>query len=118
MLAGEIEYDGKVPILRRTFENRPADELRLLAQQITREHTCVVLFGNHAEKHQLVFSCHEALAQHMGSLMGTVCKSTGGRDGGNAQQAMGGCPESSGIDSALRQAARILNDQQEEAPTA
>lgn len=106
--AGEAR-DGYRLVARR-LDNRPADELRMLAHKVLAEGPAIALLASDdGGTARLVFarSDHPALAGvDCGGLMRAACEALGGRGGGRPDMAQGGGPDASGVDCALEAAAR------------
>ena len=93
-------------IISTVFEDRSAEELKILAQKIVKRFpNTVVLFGTKAAtKATLLFLRSEEIPINMGKLMQAACKLVNGRGGGRPQQAQGGGPAVDKLEMALRYA--------------
>ncbi len=100
MLAGA----GPPPaVVVATFEKRPVDELRVLAQKLTSLGPCLALLASRDAKAHLVFARSDHLAVDVGALLEQAAARLGGKGGGRGSLAQGGgSPER--LDSALAEA--------------
>lgn len=99
-LAAAAEHVGSLLIVRRVFLDRTLEEIRTLAQQLAGR-GCVALFGLHAAKAQIIFTCGPSSTVDCAALLRTALAPFGGRGGGNALQAQGGVPDASMLDAVL-----------------
>jgi len=95
------ERAGDLRIIKRVFMDRPADELKTLALQITGVEKSVVLFGTRGEKNQLVFCCSDDCLHKMNELVQIASATIGGKGGGSPQLAFGGGPAGEKIEEAV-----------------
>jgi alanyl-tRNA synthetase len=95
---------GAAPVVTATFEERPPDELRTLAQKLTSLAPCVALLASRDSKAHLVFARSEGIGVDVPALLKQAVARLGGRGGGRDNLAQGGgSPEN--LDSALAEAA-------------
>ncbi len=93
-------------LIEAVFENRDAEELRLLASKIVSLEPAVALLGScDAQSARMVFARSSSVDRNMGALMAEACQLLGGRGGGKAEMAQGGGPEVGRLDEAIRLAA-------------
>jgi alanyl-tRNA synthetase len=93
-------------LIRAIFEDRDAEEVRLLASKIVSLEPAVALLGSRDDQSaRVVFARSSQLDQNMGLLLAEACQLMGGRGGGKGEMAQGGGPETSKLDEALRLAA-------------
>jgi alanyl-tRNA synthetase len=97
---------GGLKVVEAIFEDRDAEELRLLASKIVRLEPSIAILGSRGkDSARLVFARSENLAQNMGELLSTACQMLGGRGGGRPELAQGGGPAVERLEDAIRQAA-------------
>lgn len=101
VLIASIDLTHGTPLLQRVFEDRTQDELRILAQKITSQTACAVLFGSVTGKPILVFARSEGMQMHMGDLMREATTLVGGRGGGKPNMAMGGGQDADAVRRAI-----------------
>ncbi|HEU4326666.1 MAG TPA: DHHA1 domain-containing protein [Roseiflexaceae bacterium] len=99
-LLGRDQSAGELPVVRRAFEGRPIEELRLLARAIA-ERGGLALLGTRADKAQLVFARGEGLAVDCGALLRQALATVGGRGGGQPALAQGGLPDPARLEEVL-----------------
>jgi len=100
------EGAGATPaVIVATFEKRPVDELRLLAQKLTALGPCLALLASRDDKAQLVFARSDDLDVDVGALLKQAAARLGGKGGGRGSLAQGG-GSSEGLDGALAEAER------------
>lgn len=100
---------GDFKLIRAVFEDRDAEELRLLASKIVNPGPAVALLGSRdAQSARLVFARSQSLDFNMGALMAEACQALGGRGGGKGEMAQGGGPQVGKLDEAIRLAAEKL----------
>jgi len=108
LLAGTPENDGR-RIVVRTFPDRDAAFIKLLAQRLTRQNSPVVaLLGTTAGQPGLVFAQSVGQPFDMGALMKETLSRLGGRGGGSKDMAQGGLTEVAGLEATLNEIARRL----------
>jgi alanyl-tRNA synthetase len=97
---------GATPsVIVATFEKRPADELRRLAQKLTALGPGLALLASRDAKAHLVFARSDDLDVDVGALLRQAAARLGGKGGGRGSLAQGGgSPE--GLDDALAEAER------------
>lgn len=96
-------------LIHAVFDNRDAEELRLLASKITAQEPSVALLGARDEgRARLVFARSESLSHNMGELLAEACQLLGGRGGGRPELAQGGGPDAERLDEAIRIAAEKI----------
>jgi alanyl-tRNA synthetase len=105
---GQIRAD--IRLINKIFEDRPPNEIKLLAKRIVElAPDTVVLFGIKAQKNaRLFFQCTETLNFDMGRFMEKACRVIDGRGGGRPQQAQGGGCAVEKIENALQSAQDML----------
>jgi alanyl-tRNA synthetase len=109
LLAETPESSGRKLIIR-TFADRDMNSLKLLAQKLTRKAPNVVaLLATTSPQPSLVFAQSAGQLYDMGSLMKQALSKLGGRGGGSKDMAQGGVPNSTGIESALKDVAASLH---------
>jgi alanyl-tRNA synthetase len=102
---------GDFKVVARVFEERDAEELRLLATKIVQSEPSVALLGSRDKTSaRLVFARSAALAQDMGQLLSEACRLLGGRGGGRPEMAQGGGPVTERLDEAIRRAAERVKE--------
>ena len=102
---------GDFRIVEAVFEERDADELRLLAAKIVQTEPSVALLGSRDKTSaRLVFARSGALAQNMGQLLSEACQMLGGRGGGRPELAQGGGPAIDRLEEAIRLAAERVRE--------
>jgi alanyl-tRNA synthetase len=104
MLA-EAAMSGGCKVIQAVFENRDAEELRLLAAKITAQESAVALLATkEASGARLVFARSTNLTQNMGQCLAEACQLLGGRGGGRPEMAQGGGSDLSRLDEAMNNA--------------
>jgi alanyl-tRNA synthetase len=102
--AAPLSGNGK--IIKAIFENRDAEELRILATKITQQESAVALLASReANGAKLVFARSANLPQNMGQYLAEACQLLGGRGGGRPEMAQGGGVEVARLEEALQLAA-------------
>jgi alanyl-tRNA synthetase len=97
-------------LVQAVFDERDADELRMLASKIVQAEPAVALLGTRNEgSARLVFARSEALTPNMGKLLAEACELLGGRGGGKPELAQGGGPGGDKLGAAIEMAARRLS---------
>jgi alanyl-tRNA synthetase len=105
-LLAETEATNNFKIIRRAFDGRDVEEIRLLASKIVSlEHAVALLGTRDKSSARLVFARSASLAQEMGKLMAEACNLLGGRGGGRPEMAQGGGPMIEKLEEALSYAA-------------
>ncbi|HEX5732684.1 MAG TPA: alanyl-tRNA editing protein [Blastocatellia bacterium] len=105
-LLAESEATNNFKIIRRAFDDRDVEEIRLLASKIVSLEPAVALLGTRDKSSaRLVFARSASLAQEMGKLMAEACSLLGGRGGGRSDMAQGGGPLIEKLEEALANAA-------------
>src|SRR4051812_8277402 len=100
--------DG-VRVIKKVFDDRNGDSLRLLAQALSAKPRALVLLGATSDNvARLVFARSDDTPGDMNVLMKEACKVIGGRGGGNASMAQGGGPEAAKIEEAIEAAFTTL----------
>ena len=100
-------------IIRSVFSERDAIFIKLLAQKLTTSQPDVIaLLASTAGQPALVFAQSPGMKSNMGQLMKQAMAKLGGRGGGTADMAQGGCPTGSAdlskIEEILRDTAAAL----------
>jgi alanyl-tRNA synthetase len=109
LLADATDADGFTLVVK-AFDERDAEELRLLASKIVQSGPAVALLGSRSGgAARLVFARSQSLSQNMGQLLSEACSLLGGRGGGKPDLAQGGGPAAERLDEALLRAASILS---------
>jgi alanyl-tRNA synthetase len=108
LLAQAEPLPGGARLVMRSYADRDANFLRLLARRLIAEKDVAALLGCTAPAPALLFARSEGLRADMGALLKTVAAEAGGRGGGNAQMAQGGLPRAELVATALQQAAQRL----------
>lgn len=100
---------GPFKIVRAAFEDKDAEELRILANKIVEREPAIALLGSKAGgAARLVFARSSSLAGDMGELMRQACDLLGGRGGGRAEMAQGGGPKMDKLEEAINLAAEKI----------
>lgn len=101
--AAPVSADYKV--IQAVFENREADEIRLLASKIIVQESAIALLATKdASGAKLVFARSANLSQNMGQCLAQACQILGGRGGGRPEMAQGGGNDLSRLDEAMSNA--------------
>jgi alanyl-tRNA synthetase len=102
-LLNEAQTNGDYKIIKAIFENREAEEIRLLAAKITQQEPAIALLAaKDASGAKLVFARSANLSQNMGQLLAEACQLLGGRGGGRPEMAQGGGTDLQKLDEAMR----------------
>ena len=105
-LLAEADATNNFKIIRRAYDDRDIEEIRLLASKIVAIEPAVALLGTRDRSSaRLVFARSASLAQGMGKLMADACNLLGGRGGGRPEMAQGGGPMIEKLEEALSNAA-------------
>jgi alanyl-tRNA synthetase len=108
LLAETAEDDGRRVVVR-VFSDREMNFLKLLAQQLTRQTSAVVvLLASKSPQPALVFAQSAGQPHDMGTLLRQVVTKLGGRGGGSKDLAQGGVPKADGLEAALADTAQTL----------
>ena len=102
---------GAARVVRASFADRNAADLRGLAQRIARQPGGVALLGLHGPKAQLVFARAEGVLLDVGALLRAAVPHVGGKGGGQAALAQGGGPNTVGLEAALDVAYVLIKEQ-------
>lgn len=90
-LASAAEQRGSVRLVRKSFENRPVVELRLLAEELKKLSGVVAYLTSYdGQKLSLIVSCGEGSGQDARHLLIKQITHLNGRGGGDAKLAQGG----------------------------
>jgi alanyl-tRNA synthetase len=109
LLAETTESSGRKLVIR-AFADRDMNSLKLLAQKLTRKASNVVaLLATTSPQPSLVFAQSAGQPYDMGALMKQTLSKLGGRGGGSKDMAQGGVPDSTGMDSSLKEAGAALH---------
>ena len=109
-LLAETGSENGRKLVAHVFADRDLAFVRLLAQRLTRLETNVVaLLAATAGQASLVFAQSKGQPFDMGALLKETLASLGGRGGGSKDLAQGGTPATSGLEEALKAAARKLS---------
>ena len=100
-------------IVVRTFAGRDLNQIKLLAQKITRlsspgDPNAVALLATTSPQPALVFAQSPGQPFDMGALLKQTMAALGGRGGGSKDMAQGGVAKSEGLEAALKEAAQNL----------
>jgi alanyl-tRNA synthetase len=103
-LMTEGKKQAGIHLIKKIFDNRPQNEIRLLAKKIVEySPDTIILFGIKTKGNaQLFFQCTEEIAINMCQLMETACSLINGRGGGRPHQAQGGGPAAEKLEAALQ----------------
>ena len=113
-LLADARGDGPAPsqdapaIVVATFDGWPAEDLRLLAQQLVSLAPCMALLASRSDKAQLVFAQSEGLPHDVPALLKAAVAELGGRGGGRGNLAQGGGDQVERLDAALAAARAAL----------
>jgi alanyl-tRNA synthetase len=108
LLTDTPESNGRRLIVR-SFSDRDAHFVKLLAQKLTRQSSTVIaLLATSSPTPALVFAQSAGQPHDMGALMKEVLTTYGGRGGGSKDMAQGGLPHAGELDAALAAAAKVL----------
>ena len=88
-------------LVRQVFKGEELDFLKTLAQSLTAQGPCVVLFANEAEQAQLVFAQHASLPFDLRLCMSPACQIIEGKGGGTRTFVQGGGKNKLGLEAAL-----------------
>lgn len=95
---------GPYRLVKMSWQGRPPDELKHLAQRIIGHPRTVALLGSGqlaGQPGNLVFARSTDLDAPMGTLLRKACEMIGGRGGGRPEFAQGGSPDGSRVPEAL-----------------
>ncbi|MBI3932256.1 MAG: alanyl-tRNA editing protein [Acidobacteria bacterium] len=95
---------GSPALVAATYEGWPAEDLRLLAQQIVRLGPSVALLASRGEKVHVVFAQSDGLPHDVPALLKDAVALLGGRGGGRGNLAQGGADDAARLDEALARA--------------
>lgn len=105
-LLNDTPSNGDYKIIKAIFENRDAEEIRLLATKIIQQEPAIALLAaRDANSAKLVFACSANLPQNMGQWLAEACQLLGGRGGGKPEMAQGGGSDVAKLEEALQLAA-------------
>jgi alanyl-tRNA synthetase len=110
-LLSDAPIVGGRRVIVRTFSDRGAAFIKLLAQRLTRQTSDVVaLLGSASDPAALVFAQSAGLPFDMGALLKEALAQLGGRGGGTKDMAQGGPARAEGLENVLGDlAARRVN---------
>lgn len=100
-MLSEAPERGGVRVVRRRFDDRDLNYVKLLAQRIVRRPNAVVLLACNRPQPSLVFAQSGGGPFDMGAWMKQAMASLGGRGGGARDMAQGGAPAGADLDAAL-----------------
>jgi len=103
-----VAAGGHFSVIARVFRDRPFDEVRWLAGQLTAAPGRIALLGLAGETAQLIFARSDGLTQDMNKLLKDALPLVDGRGGGNPRVAQGGGPNVDRLEEAIRQAAEVV----------
>jgi alanyl-tRNA synthetase len=105
-LLNNTPSSGNCKIIKAVFDNRDAEEIRLLATKITQQEPAIVLLATKdANGAKLVFARSANLLQNMGQWLAEACQLLGGRGGGRPEMAQGGGSDVARLEEVLQLAA-------------
>lgn len=105
-LLADTSTTNDFKIIKRAYDGREIEEIRLLATKIVSLEPAIALLGTKdASSARLVFARSASLAQDMGKLLSAACNLLGGRGGGRPDHAQGGGPMIANLEQALTNAA-------------
>jgi alanyl-tRNA synthetase len=108
LLAETPETNGRKLIVR-TFAGRDMNQLKLLAQKLTRlAPNAIVLLASQSPQPSVVFAQSPGQPFDMGALLKLTVQKLGGRGGGSKDFAQGGVPNAEGLESILQEIAASL----------
>lgn len=108
LLADTPESNGRKVVVR-TFADRDAEFIKLLAQRLVRQSSNVAaLLASTSGQPTLVFAQSPGQPFDMGALLKETLAGLGGRGGGSKDMAQGGAPAARGIEEALAAVAAKL----------
>jgi alanyl-tRNA synthetase len=100
---------GSFKVIRAVFEDKDAEEVRILANKIIEREPAIALLGSRGGgAARLVFARSRSLWQDMGQLMQQACQVLGGRGGGRPEIAQGGGPQVDKLEEAINLAAEKI----------
>lgn len=103
------ETAGPPHLVVRSLGDRPAEEVRRLAQRLVGHPGVVALLGSaRGGKANLIFARSSDLSNDMNALLKAACALMGGRGGGTPALAQGGGGDLAALDRALETAAGML----------
>jgi len=101
LLAQTEEENGK-KIIVRVFADRDLNDLKLLAQQLTRQsQAAITLLATTSPQPALFFAQSKGQPHDMGALLKETMTKLGGRGGGSKDMAQGGVPSSQNLEACL-----------------
>lgn len=109
-LVGEAPERGGVRVVRKRFDDRDLNAIKLLAQRIARQPNAVALLGCTQPQPSLVFAQTPGTHFDMGLWMKDAMAALGGRGGGTRDMAQGGAPAGADVDGALAAALAHIPD--------
>jgi alanyl-tRNA synthetase len=95
LLAARAEPMGTVRLARLLQKGGTAEEIRLMAEQLSAQHRCCFVGGHKpdtGDKGVLVIASPPGCGLHAGKLLGEILAHVGGRGGGRPELAQGGAP--------------------------
>jgi alanyl-tRNA synthetase len=102
-LLSDATLSGNGKIINAIFDNRDAEELRILATKITQQESAIALLASReANGAKLVFARSANLSQNMGQYLAEACQLLGGRGGGRPEMAQGGGADVTRLEEALQ----------------
>jgi alanyl-tRNA synthetase len=102
-MLNQAPLSGACKIIKAVFDNRDAEEIRMLAAKITGQQSAIALLATKdANGAKLVFARSANLAQNLGQSLAAACQMLGGRGGGKPEMAQGGGSDVSKLDEALQ----------------
>lgn len=111
-IAKTTEVSGGLRVVVRVYADRSFDEIKMLAHELaSRPSVAALLAAREGEAARLVFARAADVRGEMGALMKAACERLGGRGGGAADFAQGGCSRTEELESALSQIAAQLKSE-------
>lgn len=105
-LVAEAVEVGGFRIIRKIFEDEEMDFLKLLAQAMVAQGSCVVLLGSGGSQGSLVFAAAETWPADLRPILADCCPLIEGKGGGTRTFVQAGGRKPSGVEQALVLAAR------------
>lgn len=102
-MLNDAPLSGNCKIIKAIFENRDAEEIRMLASKITGQPSAIALLATKdANTAKLVFARSGNLSHNMGQFLAAACQMLGGRGGGKPEMAQGGGNDLSKLDETMQ----------------
>lgn len=86
----EAEVINECKVICRAFDNRDFNDVKLMAQSLAAEPSCIALLASKGQNSQLIFARSENVDVNMNTLLKEILPMLNGKGGGSPKAAQGG----------------------------